>query len=110
MSTAAPHPDRPPGLPERWMVALGDWTLFSVRAVRGVAGRAFPRRDLLRICVEIGVNSMGVVAVTGMFIGMVLAVQTYNQFHAIGLETSLGAVIHMSVVRELGPVLAATML
>jgi phospholipid/cholesterol/gamma-HCH transport system permease protein len=41
---------------------------------------------------------------------MVLAVQAYGQFHTIGLETSLGAVIHMSVVRELGPVLAAVML
>ena len=41
---------------------------------------------------------------------MVLAVQAYGQFHQIGLDTSLGAVIHMSVVRELGPVLAALML
>lgn len=55
-------------------------------------------------------SSVGVVAVTGLFIGMVLAVQAYSQFHMIGLDTSLGAVIHMSVVRELGPVLAAVML
>jgi len=45
-----------------------------------------------------------------VFIGMVLAVQAYSQFHTIGLDTSLGAVIHMSLVRELGPVLAAVML
>lgn len=92
------------------MVAFGDWTLFALRAASGVTGRAFSRGDLLRACVEVGSNSVGVVAVTGLFIGMVLAVQTYGQFHAIGLETSLGAVIHVSVVRELGPVLAATML
>ena len=92
------------------MVGFGDWTLFAVRAVSGVTGRAFGRGDLLRACVEVGSNSVSVVAVTGLFIGMVLAVQTYGQFHAIGLETSLGAVIHLSVVRELGPVLAATML
>jgi phospholipid/cholesterol/gamma-HCH transport system permease protein len=47
---------------------------------------------------------------TGTFIGMVLAVQSYAQFHKLGLETSLGAVINLSLVRELGPVLAATML
>jgi len=92
------------------MIGLGDWSLFSAQAVRGVLGRAFGRREMLRICVEVGSNSVGVVAVTGLFIGMVLAVQTYSQFHSIGLETSLGAVIHLSVVRELGPVLAATML
>jgi phospholipid/cholesterol/gamma-HCH transport system permease protein len=109
MSTVIHHADRP-GKFANAMVGFGDWTLFSLRAARGAVGRAFTRRDLLRICVEIGVNSTGVIAVTGMFIGMVLAVQTYNQFHTIGLETSLGAVIHMSVVRELGPVLAATML
>ena len=41
---------------------------------------------------------------------MVLAIQSYHQFKSIGMETRLGAVINMSLVRELGPVLAATML
>src|SRR5436305_12576782 len=107
----------PPTRPRHWSapladmaVALGDWSLFAFRTFGGIVGRAFGRRELLRVSVEVGANSVGVIAVTGMFIGMVLAVQTYNQFHTIGLETSLGAVIHMSVVRELGPVLAAVML
>jgi len=91
-------------------VVLGDWGLFALRALGGVAGRAFGARDLLRVSVEVGANSVGVIAITGVFIGMVLAVQAYGQFHTIGLETSLGAVIHISVVRELGPVLAAVML
>jgi phospholipid/cholesterol/gamma-HCH transport system permease protein len=91
-------------------VAMGDWGLFALRACRGIFGRAFGGREMLRVSVEVGTNSVGVVAITGMFIGMVLAVQAYGQLHMIGLETSLGAVIHMSVVRELGPVLAAVML
>lgn len=91
-------------------VALGDWLLFALRAVAGIAGRAFGRREFLRVAVEVGSNSVGVVGITGMFIGMVLAVQAYGQFHTIGMETSLGAIIHVSVVRELGPVLAAVML
>ena len=89
---------------------LGDWTLFSIRAARGVTGRSFRTIELLRICLSVGLRSVGVVAITGGFIGMVLAVQTYSQFHTLGLETSLGAVIHLSVVKELGPVLAAVML
>lgn len=92
------------------MVAFGDWWLFALRAVSGIIGRAFRAREFLRVAVEVGSNSVGVVAITGMFIGMVLAVQAYGQFHTIGMETSLGAVIHISVVRELGPVLAAVML
>ncbi len=91
-------------------VALGDWSLFAARTFAGVFGRAFRARELLRVSVEVGSNSVAVIAVTGTFIGMVLAVQAYGQFHTIGMETSLGAVIHMSVVRELGPVLAAVML
>ena len=59
---------------------------------------------------EVGFRSVPVISITGAFIGMVLAVQAYSQFHNIGLETSMGAFIHMSVVRELGPVLAAVML
>ena len=49
-------------------------------------------------------------ALTGTFIGMVLAVQSFAQFRMLGMETRMGAVINMSLVRELGPVLAATML
>ena len=90
--------------------ALGDWSVFSARAIAGLWSQHLKARELLRICVEVGVGSVAVVGVTGLFIGMVLAVQTYSQFQTIGLETSLGAIIHMSVVRELGPVLAAVML
>jgi phospholipid/cholesterol/gamma-HCH transport system permease protein len=92
------------------LIAFGDWWLFALRAGLGVVGRAFGRREFLRVGVAVGVNSVGVVAITGTFIGMVLAVQAYAQFHMIGLETSLGAVIHISLMRELGPVLAAVML
>jgi phospholipid/cholesterol/gamma-HCH transport system permease protein len=56
------------------------------------------------------VLSLPVIALTGTFIGMVLAVQSYFTFRDLGLETRLGAVINMTLVRELGPVLAATML
>ncbi|MFO0798832.1 MAG: ABC transporter permease [Gemmataceae bacterium] len=92
------------------LVGLGDWTLFSTRAISGMFRRSFSGREWLRVSVDIGLNSLSVVIITGLFIGMVLAVQTYNQFHTVGLETSLGAVIHLSVVRELGPVLSSVML
>ena len=47
---------------------------------------------------------------TGTFIGIILAVQAFGQFRMLHLETRMGAVINLSLVRELGPVLAATML
>jgi phospholipid/cholesterol/gamma-HCH transport system permease protein len=94
----------------RWVATLGDMTLFALRTVSWLLTR-LPRRDtLVPAFYNIGVLSLPVIALTGTFIGMVLAVQSYTQFKAFGFETRLGALINMSMCRELGPVLAATML
>ena len=58
----------------------------------------------------IGVRSVPIVMVTGAFVGMILAVQAYDQLAGMGLEEHLGVLINISVVKELGPVLAAVML
>ena len=92
------------------IVALGDWTAFSGRALLWTLRRRPGPGTFLPICYQVGVNSVFVVVVTGAFIGMVLAVQAYSSYHKMGLDTWLGSVTNMSVVRELGPVLAATML
>jgi phospholipid/cholesterol/gamma-HCH transport system permease protein len=88
---------------------VGGTAEFALEMLRGVA-RGAGRNTLLGICYEVGVTSMPVVAITGLFIGMVLAVQAYAQFAQLGLATRLGGIINVSVIRELGPVLAATML
>lgn len=94
----------------RGIAAVGDVTLFGLRMLGWLVSR-LPRRDVLvPVMFQVGVRSLPVVMVTGAFIGMVLAVQSYNQFHAFRLENRMGAVITMSLVAELGPVLAATML
>lgn len=59
---------------------------------------------------EVGYRSLPVILITGAFVGMVLAVQAIEQFRAVGLEERMGAVVNISVVRELGPVLAGIML
>lgn len=91
-------------------VAVGDFAQFSGKTFTWMFTRMPRRETLLPNFFEVGVLSLPVVALTGTFIGMVLAVQSYFQFRQLGLETRLGAVINMSLVRELGPVLAATML
>lgn len=89
---------------------VGGMTHFIASTIGWMFRRA-PRADqLLPTFYEVGIRSLPVVAITGTFIGMVLAVQTYYQFRTLGLESRLGAVINMTLVRELGPVLAATML
>jgi phospholipid/cholesterol/gamma-HCH transport system permease protein len=92
------------------IVALGDMALFAWGTIVWMFTR-LPRRDTMFASMyQIGVLSLPVIAITGTFIGMVLAVQSYNQFRAFGLETQLGGAINKSMFRELGPVLAATML
>ncbi|HMC65064.1 MAG TPA: ABC transporter permease [Gemmataceae bacterium] len=92
------------------LVILGDWSIFAGRTLAWMLRRRPSRGTLLPIFYSVGVHSVTVIMITGTFIGMVLAVQSYGQFHQLGLATRLGAIINMSVVRELGPVLAATML
>lgn len=91
-------------------ISIGNLTLFSLNTLSWLFTRLPRRETLLQSFYQIGVRSLPVVALTGTFIGMVLAVQSHYQFSDLGLETRLGAVINMSLVRELGPVLAATML
>jgi len=92
------------------MMEVGGWAYLSYRTISWLVCRLPRRETLMPNFYEIGVLSLPVVALTGTFIGMVLAVQSYFQFRQLGLETRLGGVINMSLVRELGPVLAATML
>src|SRR5262245_26391271 len=90
--------------------AFGDLALFTRRALAWMLSRRPSPGTLVPNFYAVGVRSVPVVAITGTFIGMVLAVQSYNQFHQLGLATRLGTIINLSVIRELGPVLAATML
>ncbi|MGI2175528.1 lipid asymmetry maintenance ABC transporter permease subunit MlaE [Shewanella ulleungensis] len=55
----------------------------------------------------LGVRSMVIILVSGLFIGMVLALQGYNILVGFGTEESLGPMVALSLLRELGPVVAA---
>lgn len=92
------------------MTTVGDMAIFTYRVFLWLFTSWPSRGTMLPNFYQVGVLSLPVVALTGTFIGMVLANQSYDQFRDIGLENQLGAVINMSLVRELGPVLAATML
>jgi phospholipid/cholesterol/gamma-HCH transport system permease protein len=58
---------------------------------------------------EVGYRSQLVVIVTGGFTGAVFAAQTYFQFHRLQMDTAVGAVVAVSMFRELGPVLTGLM-
>lgn len=92
------------------LLGLGDWALFTLSTIRWLLIRRPYARTLTPVFVRVGNQSAMVVIVTGFFIGMVLAVHSYSQFKKFGFVTWSGSLINASVIRELGPVLAATML
>jgi phospholipid/cholesterol/gamma-HCH transport system permease protein len=92
-----------------WLAGLGRITLLSREAIASCLTFKFSRRDVLYQIYFIGVKSQSVVLVTGAFTGMVLAAQTFFQFHKIKMDTATLAVVSVSMCSELGPVLTALM-
>ena len=92
-----------------WLEGLGRVALLSRDAIASSLTFKFSRKDLLYQIYFIGIKSQSVVLVTGAFTGMVLAAQTYFQFHKIKMDTATLAVVSVSMCSELGPVLTALM-
>lgn len=103
------------GVPEslQWLAGFGDFCVFTARTFVWMftgALRWKNLRNLIPELYEVGVLSVPVVSVVGAFIGMVMAIETYASFKNFGQEERLGVVIILSVVKQIGPVLAAVML
>lgn len=94
------------------LVGFGQFTRFMWATFVGLtAVRTWGRRERLwRQLFFIGTMSVPVLAITGGFIGMILAFEGYRQFQAVGQEARLGGLINLSVVKQIGPTLAAVML
>lgn len=80
-----------------------------VRAVRFMFVRPFYWRDTLTQMDRIGVGSVPIVMLTGVFSGMVLALQSSIELTRFGAEILIGNLVAASMVRELGPVMSALM-
>ncbi|NCO58095.1 MAG: ABC transporter permease [Nitrospirae bacterium CG18_big_fil_WC_8_21_14_2_50_70_55] len=89
--------------------AAGEMGVLLFDLTRWLPRRPWRFRSLLRQIEVVGVNSTFVVLLTGLFTGMVLALQSYNGFARFGAESLVGTVVALSVLRELGPVLAGLM-
>jgi phospholipid/cholesterol/gamma-HCH transport system permease protein len=103
-----------------WLTGLGRWFIEQVELL-GRAGLfmswalfctftpPFKFRRMLRQIWFIGWKSMLVICLTGLFTGMVLALQGFPTLRRVGSEAFLGPLVALSLIRELGPVLAALM-
>lgn len=86
-----------------------EYFLLGVRAVRFMFARPFYWRDVIVQMDRIGVGSLPIVLLTGLFTGMVLALQSAVELNKFGADVYVGNLVGASMIRELGPVLCALM-
>ncbi|MBN8419624.1 MAG: ABC transporter permease [Verrucomicrobia bacterium] len=89
---------------------LGDFALFTGQAFRSAVGARRLGRRIVRAGFEQGVRCLPVILIVGMFTGLVLGLQGYYVLNRFGSESLLGTLVSLSLIRELGPALAALML
>ncbi|NQY25830.1 MAG: lipid asymmetry maintenance ABC transporter permease subunit MlaE [Piscirickettsiaceae bacterium] len=95
----------------RWGLAtferLGRGHLFLLQILAGLPGLTFRFSLVIQQLFSVGVLSVFLILISGLFVGMVLGLQGYNTLVDFGAEESLGVLVSLSLVRELGPVVSA---
>jgi len=89
--------------------AAGEFGRLAARTGRVLLRPRLPLREILRQFESIAVRSVPIVAITAIFTGMVLALQTAYALTRFGAKPYVGSIVGLAIVRELGPVLAALM-
>ncbi len=87
-----------------WHLGFASRFLLAIIMHSGMALRRFPLT--IREIYFTGVLSLIVIVVSGLFVGMVLALQGYDTLQRFGSSEALGVLVALSLVRELGPVVA----
>ena len=84
---------------------LGKLAVFAGQIARAVVTPPWRVRLFVDEVYKLGFLSLVIICVCGLAVGMVLSLQGYNTLVRFGAEQSLGAVVGLSLIRELGPVL-----
>src|ERR1700683_118271 len=90
--------------------ALGKFILFLLNALWYAVVPPYKPRLTIRQLRIIGAESFFLIVLVSAFTGMVLGLQGYNSLRRFGSEGVLGTLVALTLVRELGPVLAALMI
>ncbi len=86
---------------------LGRGHLFLLQMLYGLPSMLLRPGLVVQQIYSVGVLSLLIIAVSGLFVGMVLGLQGYNTLVDFGAAESLGVMVALSLVRELGPVVSA---
>lgn len=101
--------DRVRGHSEEALAYLGGLTDLAVQTIQQFVRGPIDREIVIAQFDQIGVRSISIVAITSLFIGMVLALQTAYSLSDFGGSLFIGKVVSLSLIRELAPVLMALM-
>jgi phospholipid/cholesterol/gamma-HCH transport system permease protein len=82
-------------------------SLFISRTIKETFSRDFEFREFLRQCFQIGYKSLPLISVTGIIMGLVLAIQSRPALVNFGAVSLLPGMVAVSLIREMGPVLTA---
>jgi len=93
-----------------YVFTVQEFARLTVLAVAGVFQKPCYVQETLYYMDQIGIGSMFILALTGLFTGMVLTLQGAIQLQPFGAVPYVSRLVSTSVVRELGPVLAALMI
>jgi phospholipid/cholesterol/gamma-HCH transport system permease protein len=88
---------------------IGRGVILTLMGVYFMFFRPPKKIHFIKHLAYLGAETVPVVAITSIFSGGVIALQTYSTFHRFNAEFLIGAVVAISMGRELGPVLASLM-
>ena len=88
---------------------IGKISIFSARGFKSCFAPPFYFREIWRHMIVVGFYSLPIVALTALFAGMTIALQTYVGFTRFNAEGAIATVVVISITRELGPVFAGLM-
>jgi phospholipid/cholesterol/gamma-HCH transport system permease protein len=86
---------------------LGRGNVFLLQTLAGLPALLLRPGLVVRQVYSVGVLTLLIILVSGLFVGMVLGLQGYNTLSDFGAEESLGVAVALALVRELGPVVTA---
>jgi len=119
MSTIAESTPAAPAMPgfirrvrdrvENAMLYVAGISDLAAQTIRETIRGPIERQLLIVQFEQVGVRSLSIVAITSLFIGMVLALQTAYSLEQFGVKLFIGKVVSLSLVRELAPVLMSLM-
>jgi phospholipid/cholesterol/gamma-HCH transport system permease protein len=89
---------------------FGDFALFTARSLLSAINSRKLGRRIVRALYEQGIRCLPVILIVGLFSGLVLGLQGFYVLNDYGSTSKLGEFVALTLVRELGPVLAALML